>query len=312
MSILSPRIASRLFGEPLMVDAGKLAAILSGIGGRVVDGGIVLPGVNPVDHVAFAAGRPSDAMGVVGNRLDRLIAQSETQSEGRVFDRVGNVAIVPVEGTLVQKGKWLGSYSGDTSYEGTRAIVASVSRAADAGAIKGAVFEIDSYGGQVSGAFETAAAMAQLSAKIPTLAILTDFAFSAGYLLASTARQIVMPPGGGAGSIGVIAMHADFSKQLEQDGIAVTLITAGAHKADGSPVRPLDNEVRGEIQSRVNASYERFLAAVGTHRGARLDREAARATEARTYVGEAAVAAGLVDGIAEVDQAFAEFVNRVS
>lgn len=309
MTILMPRVASRLFGEPLMVDSTKLAAILAGIGGRVAEGGFVLPGVSPTGHVAFAQGRPSERMGVVGNRFDRRIGEAEQAYGFSVLDQVDNVAIIPIEGSLVQKGKWLGSYSGDTSYEGTRALLV---RAMRNEAIKGVVLEVDSYGGEVAGAFETAAMVAELSRQKPTLAILTDFAFSAGYLMASAARQIVMPPGGGAGSIGVIAMHADFSRQLEQDGINITLITAGAHKADGNPTQPLADDVRAEIQQRVNVSYERFLAAVGSHRGARLTTDAARATEARTYVGEAAVRAGLVDGIVEVDEAFREFVNRVS
>lgn len=312
MTILMPRVASRLFGEPLMVDASKLAAILAGLGGRVAEGGFMLPGVAPADHVAFAEGRPSERMGVVGGRLDRAIQRAEAIDGEPVIDRVGAVGIIPIEGSLVQKGKWLGSFSGDTSYEGVRAQVASAKRAAAAGAIRGVVLEVDSYGGEVAGAFETAAAIADLSNTVPTLAILTDFAFSAGYLMASAARQIVMPPGGGAGSIGVIAMHADYSAKLAKDGIAVTLITAGAHKADGSPLGPLPDEVRAEIQARVDASYQRFTGAVGAYRGTRLDQAAARATEARTYVGEAAVRAGLVDGIVEVDDAFREFVSRVS
>lgn len=309
MTILSPHIASRLFGEPLMVDAGKLAAIMAGIGARIADGGFVLSGVAPVDHTSFEGGRPSQSMGVVGDGFDRRLQQVETAYGISLLDRVGNVAVIPIEGTLVQKGKWLGTNSGNTSYEATRALIG---RAMRDDTVKGVALEIDSYGGQVSGAFETAAMIAELSKRKPTLAILTDFAFSAGYLMASAARQIVMPPGGGAGSIGVIAMHADFSRQLEQDGVAVTLITAGAHKADGTPTRPLPDDVRAEMQARVNASYDRFTTAVGAYRGPRLDREAARATEARTYVGEAAVAAGLVDGIAEVDEAFREFVKRVN
>lgn len=309
MSILMPQIASRLFGEPLMIDAAKMQAILTGVGARVAEGGFVLPGIQPVEHVAFEAGRPSQSMGVVGDGLGRALASFEEGTGRSVVDRVGSVAIVPIEGTLVQKGKWLGAYSGQTSYEATRALIA---RVAANDSVKGVVLEVDSFGGQVPGAFETAAAIHALSQRKPTLAILTDFAFSAGYLMASAARQIVMPPGGGAGSIGVIAMHADLSKKLEQDGIAVTLITAGAHKTDGHPALPLDEAVAKEMQARVDASYERFTAAVGTYRGVRLSQSAARATEARTYVGEAAVAAGLVDGIAEVDEAFAEFVNRVS
>jgi signal peptide peptidase SppA len=248
-------------------------------------------------------------MGVVGGRFDRILASIESAEGVRFLDQVGGVAVIPIEGTLVHKGKWLGTSSGQTSYEATRALIA---RAMRSDTVKGVVFEVDSYGGQVSGAFETAAAIHELSRAKPTLAILTDFAFSAGYLMASAARQIVMPPGGGAGSIGVIAMHADFSKQLEQDGVALTLVTAGAHKADGHPALPLDESVRAEMQARVDASYDRFLEAVGTFRGVRLPSAAARATEARTYVGEAAVAAGLVDGIAEAEDAFREFVNRVS
>jgi signal peptide peptidase SppA len=248
-------------------------------------------------------------MGVVGGGFDRILTQSEAKTGKQVLDQVGGVAIVPIEGTLVQKGKWLGTDSGETSYEGVRALLA---RAARSDTVRGVVLEVDSYGGEVAGAFETAAAIRELSRQKPTLAILTDFAFSAGYLMASAARQIVMPPGGGAGSIGVVAMHADYSGQLQQRGIAVTFIHAGAHKLDGSPFKALADDVRAEMQARVDASYERFVNAVGEHRGVRLPAAAARATEARTYSGEAAAAAGLVDGIVEVDEAFREFVKRVS
>lgn len=304
MTILMPHVASRLFGEPLMVDAGKLQAILAGMGGRIVEGGIVLPGVDAVDHVAFSGGRPS--MGHVGEPMAAAVDRYENDG-GRILQRVGNVAVIPIEGTLVQKGKWLGQSSGETSYEGVRALVARA-RARDD--IEAVVLEVDSFGGEVAGAFETASAIAALSAVKPTLAILTDFAFSAGYLMASAARQIVMPPGGGAGSIGVISMHADFSKKLEKDGIAVTLITAGEHKADGSPFAPLADGVRAEIQTRIDASYTRFVEAVGAHRGARLSATAARATEARTYAGAKAVDVGLVDGIMDAEAAFQAFVRQ--
>jgi len=308
MSILMPRVAARLFGVPLMVDQAKLAAILAGIGGRVVEGGLTLPGITPVDHVAFQGGRPSQQMGIVGEPLAAAVERMEANG-WPVLQRVGSVAVIPVEGTLVQKGKWIGQDSGETSYEGIRAQVA---RARTDDSIRGVVLEVDSFGGEVPGAFETAQAIADLSAVKPTLAILTDFAFSAGYLMASAARQIVMPEGGGAGSIGVIALHVDRSGELEKKGMAVTLITAGAHKADGNPFQPLGDGVRAEWQASVDAAYERFIAAVGDRRGARMDRAAARATEARTYEGVNAVRAGLVDGIIDPQVAFAEFVNRVS
>ena len=285
-----PHIAARIFNTPLMIDAGKAAAIIAGLGGRMVDGGMLVDGVLPAQHIAFANGRPS--MGRLG---DPLGGQIEAAGAGEaMLPKVGATAIIPIEGTLVHKGKWLGAYSGDTSYEG---IQAQVSRARRDRSVRAVVFEIDSYGGEVAGAFDTASMIAQLSAEKPTLAILTDFAYSAGYPLASATRQIVLPETGGVGSIGVIALHADFSAQLEKKGIKVTVVSAGAHKADGHPATPLSADALARAQSSVNATRELFAEAVGAYRGKRLTKAAALATEARTFRGAEAVDAGLADGV---------------
>ena len=70
---------------------------------------------------------------------------------------------------------------------------------------KGVVFEVDSFGGELAGAFETTDLIARLSAEKPTLAILTNHTLAAAYLLASAARQIIIPEHGRAGSIGALA-----------------------------------------------------------------------------------------------------------
>ncbi len=154
MSYLMPRIAGRLFGEPLMVDQSKLAAFMAGLGGRIVEGGLVLPGVEAVDHTAFANGRPSERAGIVGDPMGRALSGAESRG-ARILQRDGAVAIIPIEGTLVQKGKWLGQNSGETSYEGVRAL-ANLALADDN--VKGVVLEVDSYGGEVAGALADAIA----------------------------------------------------------------------------------------------------------------------------------------------------------
>lgn len=302
MTILMPHIAERLFNEPLMVDAGKLAAIFCGLGGRLVEGGVELPGVEPLHHAAFANGRPSDFMGKVGEPLRRMT------SDRRIYNQVGPVAIIPVEGTLVHKGKYIGQSSGQTSYEGLQAQIA---RAREDDSVRAVVLEVDSAGGQVNGAFETARMIRELSAAKPTLAILTDVALSGGYLLASQARRIVMPDTGQAGSIGVVTAHIDMSQKLEKDGVRVTLISSGAHKTTGHPAAPLGDEARASLQARVDAVRNLFAAEVAQGRGKRLDRDAALATEAQVYQGEDAVRAGLVDGVIDPQAAFRAFVKSV-
>ena len=313
MTILMPHIAARLFGTPLLVDPGKLAAIVVGLGGRIVEGGISLPAdLVAVDHVAFAHGRPSqpflaDALGRVG---DPLGSAYEARGVGnRLVPRVGNVGVIAIEGRLVHKGRFVGQSSGQTSYEGLQAQIQRATRDPE---IKGIVLEVDSFGGEAAGAFETAGMIRELSAAKPTLAILTDFALSAGYLMASQARQVVMGETGAAGSIGAVTLHYDMSKRLADNGVAVTVIASGTHKADGNSFAPLPDEVRGAIQSRLDRSREIFAQAVDAGRGKRLDRAAAMATEAEVYHGEDAVKAGLVDGLIDPQRAFKAFVDRVS
>lgn len=307
MNFMMPHIASRLFGSLLMVEPAKLQAFLVGLGGRIVDGGVSLDGIDAVDHVAFSRGRPSDAMGRVGDPLGRAF---ESAGRGdRLVPKVGNVGVIGVEGTLIHKGKFIGQDSGETSYEGLQTQIA---RAARDTSIKGVVLEVDSFGGEVAGAFETARMIADLSVQKPTIAILTDFALSAGYLMASAARQVVMGETGAAGSIGVVTMHVDMSKQLDSRGVKVTLVSSGTHKTDGHSAAPLADDVREAMQARVDRSRELFAATVASFRGARLDKKAAMATEAQVYHGEAAVDAGLVDGIIDPQRAFAEFIKSVN
>lgn len=307
MMLLMPHVAARLFDVPLMIDPGKMAAIMAGLGARIVEGGIELAGVEAVQHVAFAEGRPSETMGRLGDRLGRRYEQAGVGD--RIVDRVGSVAVIPIEGSLVHKGAYLGAYSGRTSYEG---IQTQIARAARDPAVKGVVFEVDSFGGEVPGVFATSRMIASLSAVKPTLAILTEHAYSAGYLLAAAARQIVIPETGGAGSIGAMMMHADLSQKLANDGIKVSVIASGAHKADGHPALPLSDETRARMQARVDASRDLFAEVVGSFRGQRLTKAAALATEAADYPGEKAVRAGLVDGVMDPNEAFDAFVKRIA
>ncbi len=306
MTFLMPELAGRIFEQPLMMHPAKAAAALMAIGGRIVEGGVELDGTLPVAHTAFDNGRPS--MG----RLSDVLGRSY-DGEGRMpFEIVDKAAVIPVEGTLVHKGRYIGMSSGRTSYEGLQAQAIRVARAFGGGQIKGAVFEVDSFGGEVAGAFETAALFRQLSALMPTMAILTDHALSAGYLLASAARQIVMPQHGRAGSIGVIRLHVDQSKAMEKNGVKVTVIAAGKHKAEGNPFEPLSEETFVKMKADVEASRVTFAEAVALGRGKRLDKAAALATEADDYSGSDAVCLGLADVVANGGEAFSAFLKEIN
>ena len=287
-----------------MYDPRKAEVALRAIGPQLTGQSItVTNGTGGVDHVGFANGRPS--AGVIGDGLGRRL-------DGRgipAFDMVDGVAVIAIEGSLIQKGGWIGASSGETSYQGLQTQIARAARSPD---VKGVVFEVDSFGGMVNGAFETAAAISALSKAKPTIAILTDYAYSAAYLLASQARQIVAPAFGGAGSIGAIMLHADYSSALDREGIDVTIIKSGAHKADGNPYERLPAATRDRWQAGVDAVRDQFAAVVGKGRAGRMTNAQAMKTEAQAFSASEALELGLIDAVGDGQQAFAEFIKAVN
>ena len=303
MSLALPMIAQRAFNTPLLWHPGKAVAALGAIGSRIAGGAISFDQAPPpVDHVAFENGRPS--MGRLTDPLGRAYDR-----QGRApFDVIDGVAIIPIEGTLVHKGAWVEKNSGMTSYEGLQA---QVKRAASIDAVKAVVFELDSFGGEMAGSFETAGMIRKLSAEKPTLAILTDFAYSAGYMMASQARAIVAPEFGGAGSIGVITMHVDMSGFLEQEGVKVTLLTSGEHKADFNQFEPLPAALADKVRAELGVARRRFAETVAAGRGSRLTAAEAMATEADAFRSPEALDLGLIDAVSEPSEALDAFISEI-
>ena len=304
MSLRFAQVAQRVFNTPLMYDPRKAEAFLHGLGSRIAGDAVVI--TNPagaVDHIAGSGGRP--LAGKLGGRLERAY----TRHNVLPFAMVDNIAIIEVEGTLVHKGGWVGNNSGETSYQGLQAQIAMARQSPQ---VKGVVFEYDSYGGEVSGAFETAAALAQLSREKPTISILTDFAYSAGYHRESHSLMRVRPLFGGTGSIGVIMIHADYSQALEQEGVRLTIIRSGEKKAEGNPYEPLGSEIAEKWQRQADVMRTEFAGVVAQGRSKRISKAKALATEAGVFDASEAVAMGLADAIGDPLEAFDAFVSEVN
>jgi ClpP class serine protease len=304
-SSLSRIAAMRFFNTPLAIHAGKLATALEALGPRLAPDGLVVEGApEPVDHVAFAGGRPS--MGRLGNPLGaRIVAQRE----GKPYAMVGSLAIIAIEGTLIHKGRWVGASSGVTTYEGIHAAVRAAAEDRD---VKGVLFEVDSFGGEAAGAFDAAKSIRLLSEAKSTLAILTDYALSAGYLLASAARRVSMPASGRAGSIGMAMVHTDYSGAIANQGLKVTVLTAGKFKGEGNPYEPLGVETAARLRADLEAGRRDLAKAVHFGRGKRLSIDQALATEADDFRGEDAARLGLVDRVEHPSDAFDAFAAQIN
>ncbi|WP_456738550.1 S49 family peptidase [Bradyrhizobium sp. USDA 4471] len=286
--------------RPLMIHPDKLALIASVLEGRIgIDATELRDTVSHSTLISVEANGP-DASQFVGSHV------SEDGRRSKVYRVHKGVAIIPVLGSLVNRGAWLGARSGMTSYEG---IGFQLDQAAADPDVKSVLLDIDSPGGEAAGAFEAADKVRSVAKSKPVTAVVNGMAASAAYAIASAASQIISTPSGVSGSIGVVLMHADYSGHLQQKGIRPTLIHAGAHKVDGHPYGPLPESVRADLQAEVDQFYQLFVSGVAKGRKGRMTDKAIRSTEARTYIGQAALDAGLVDAIGSFETVLADLTK---
>ena len=167
--------------------------------------------------------------------------------------------------------------------------------------VKGIMLNIDSPGGDLAGAVETASAVRSLAARKPVVAFVDSLAASAAYVVAAAASRIIATPSATLGSIGVVMLHLDRSQALAKRGLNPTVLTAGAFKGDGHSMAPLPPEARKRIEGHLAAAHDLILASVGAHRSA-LGAAGARKTEPGVFMGQKAVAAGLADQVGDREQ----------
>jgi signal peptide peptidase SppA len=185
------------------------------------------------------------------------------------------------------------------SYEGIAAQLREAEADPD---VRAVLLDIDSPGGEATGMFATAKLVSEVNKTKPVVAFVNDVAASAAYGIASAASEIIVSPTSMVGSIGVVLTHFDRSGEMEDRGVKPTLIHAGAHKVDGHPFGPLSDAVRADLQAEVMKIYDQFVGLVAEGRTGRISADAIRATEARTYLGADAIAQGLADRMASLDE----------
>lgn len=224
-----------------------------------------------------------------GAFLDFLMADPPEQT----FTRDGSVAMVTVRGPI---GKTAGFFDG---YDAIRKRFSAALADPDTGAV---LLKLDSPGGTVAGMFDAVRAMraARAISPKPVLAFADDKAFSAAYALASVADEVFVPETGSVGSIGVVAMLADRTAMNEKMGLRIELVASGKRKVDGNPDVPITDDMLKRSQALVDVLGKKFAASVAETRP--LSEDAILGLEADTFMGQAAVKAGLADGILTLEQ----------
>lgn len=235
---------------------------------------------------------------------DRAIAAARRGADMRASQ--GATAVLPVFGTLMHRTHEVEGVSGGGLVSSES--LARELRAADANPdVATIVLDVCSPGGSVYGIDELGAVVEAIEK--PIVAVANACAASAAYWLASLCDELVVTPSGEVGSIGVIWLHEDHSKELAEEGIAPTFITAGKFKAEGNWLEPLTEESRAQMQSIVDRYYRAFVGAVARGRGVSTKTVESEFGQGRMFGAKDAVKLGMADRVATLDETIARIAG---
>ena len=162
--------------------------------------------------------------------------------------------------------------------------------------IKALIVHIDSPGGTVVGGETLYLHLREVAGKKPVVALISDLATSAGYMVAIAADQIFARQSSITGSIGVIVQTTDITVLLNKLGIKPEAIKSAPLKAQPNPLEPMNENTRSATRLVVEDIFNMFIDMVVTRR--KMDKQKVKQlADGRIYTGRQAVKNGLIDAI---------------
>jgi signal peptide peptidase SppA len=198
------------------------------------------------------------------------------------------------------------SSMGGTSTLATQRDIRSATRNPD---VSGIMLFVDSPGGTVAGIDELSTDITNAGFVKPVHAFVDDLGASAALWLLAQAGAVSMNEMGRTGSIGVFAVVEDHSKQFDNEGIKVHVISSGELKggATGAPVT--DAEIT-EIQKRVDEINVKFIQSVAEGRLLTTG-QVSQLADGRMFNSQEALANGLIDKVQSFEDAMADLVAEI-
>ena len=248
-----------------------------------------------LDLIVSIAGRDlSDIELAARKRGERRDGGGRTERGPSVENGIG---ILPLYGPIFPHANMLTDFSGASSLEiKAEQFAGLISNPA----VEHVILDLDTPGGVAFGIGEFAEQVR--AAQKPVTAYVGGMAASAGYWIASAARQIIAHPTALLGSIGVVTA-VDIQEQPGQDGFREYEFTSS--NAPNKRPDPRTEEGRAEIVATIDQLEERFLAAVAQYRGVSVETVIADFGAGGLKAGADAVAAGMADGLGSLDSVIA-------
>ncbi len=215
-------------------------------------------------------------------------------------DHENRIAVLSVEGAITGSG---GISLDGGSYD-HKSFMGELQAVYDDPTVKAVFLTVNSPGGGVYESREIRDAIQKIRTekKIPVYVYMKNMAASGGYYISAETDKIIASPETLTGSIGVIMQSINYKGLLDKYGVKYEVFKSAAKKDILSPTREMTDDERAVMQSIIDNSYARFLKVVSDGRKIPIEKLKPIA-DGRVYDGDQAKAIGLVDALANREEA---------
>src|SRR6184192_3847623 len=207
---------------------------------------------------------------------------------------------------ITMRGLISSSIPGNVSDSMVEDMRLALQQARDDNRVKAIVLEIDSPGGEVTASDEIYNAVVKTRATKPVVVYMESLAASGGYYVSCGGRFLMANETTITGSIGVIIQTLNYEQLLNKIGLASVVFKSGKYKDMLNGARPITSEERELVQNFIMKTYEKFLGIVANERKLSADVLRNTIADGRILSGKEAFEHKLIDGLGELDDAFAK------
>ena len=183
---------------------------------------------------------------------------------------------------------------------------AALEQARDDNHVKAIVLEVDSPGGEVTASDAIYSALIKTRARKPVVVYMDSLAASGGYYVSCGGKYLMASDTTITGSIGVIIQTLNYEQLFNKVGLASVVFKSGKFKDMLNGARPITPEERELVQSFIMKTYDKFLGIVAKERNLPADLLRNTIADGRILSGKDAFDNKLIDGLGELDDAFAK------
>jgi protease-4 len=213
------------------------------------------------------------------------------------------VAVVHAQGMIGGRENGVSPLFGITM--GHESVVRELQRARRDDDVAAIVFRVDSGGGDGLTSDLIGHEIALCAAAKPTVVSMVDVAASGGYQISFRATRLLADPLSVVGSIGSISAYFDMSGWYETIGLSKDTVEVGPMAGLGRDDRAPTEDEWAAFTASHYAGFNDWLQQVADRRGFTFAEMEERAY-GRVFLGDQALAQGLIDGIGNLEDAVAQ------